>query len=305
MDDSKLYKALLKQQSLQRDLQESEADVPEEGFSADGGPPNPTGQRSSGYRVEPSYRIERVPSPRVKSTKTGRERLIKYDPSVSLDRIDNPVPWSIADLRERKLVYPSMPDKSILNAYRELRIKLRQRSGDANGLIMMSSLSRKVTSIQTAFNLAITFAMDAHTSALLVDCNPYESSLDHLVSVQLGAGITDFIASPDMDVKDIIYPSGIDRLSVIPAGHLATSAVELFSSARMKSVMEELKSRYPDRFIVLYAPPFTQSTEARILERFADHTVFTVPFGELTAESIMDSIEGVSPDTFAGLVYQE
>ena len=53
------------------------------------------------------------------------------------------------------------------------------------------------------------------------------------------------------------------------------------------------------------APPFTLSTEARILERYADHTVFTVPFGELTAESIMESIEGVSPDTFAGLVYQE
>lgn len=303
MDDNKLYKALLKQQNLQRDLREAESELLEEGFTAEGGPPNSPEPSSSAYRVDPPYRVERVSPP--KGTRTGRERLIKYDPSVSLDRIDNPVPWSIADLRERKLVYPSMPDKSILNAYRELRIKLRQRSGDANGLIMMSSLSRKVTSIQTAFNLAITFAMDAQTSALLVDCNPYESSLDHLVSVQLGAGITDFIASPDMDVKDIIYPSGIDRLSVIPAGHLATSAVELFSSKRMKSVMEELKSRYPDRFIVLYAPPFTLSTEARILERFADHTVFTVPFGELTAESIMESIEGVSRDTFAGLVYQE
>jgi len=302
VDDSKLYKALLKQQSRQNESREADSPDADEA-AAVGKTENKPGPPATGYRVEPPYRIERVPSQPGKAT--GRERLIHYDASISLDMIDNPVPWSMADLRERKLVYPSMSAKSILNAYRELRIKLRQRSGDANGLIMMSSLSRKVSSIQTAFNLAITFAMDAHTSALLVDCNPYESSLDHLVSVPLGDGITDFIASTELDVKDIIYPSGVARLSVIPAGHLATSAVELFSSSRMKKVMEELKSRYPDRFIIMYAPPFTLSTEARILERFADHTVFTVPFGELTAESILESIESVSQDTFAGLVYQE
>lgn len=297
MDDSKMYKALLKQQNRQRhEHDESRGTLAENTHLQ-----NVLGQGT--HKVEAPYRVERISKSRYR---TGSdEPVIKYNPSISLDRIENPVPLSIAELRERKLVYPTMPNKAILNAYRELRIKLRDRSVNSNGLIMMSSLSRKVSSIHTAFNLAITFAMDSQTSALLVDCNPYEEDLAKLVSVPLAEGITDYVASPDMDVKQIIYPSGIDRLSVIPAGNLATSAVELFSSDRMKQLMSELKNRYPDRFLVMYAPPFTLSTEARILVRYADHTVFTVPFGDLSADDVLDSIDGVNQDTFAGLVYQE
>ena len=82
-------------------------------------------------------------------------------------------------------------------------------------------------------------------------------------------------------------------------------AVELFAAARMRDLMQELKHRYPDRCIILNTPPIRRSTEARILERFADQIVFGVPFGDVTAETAAECVDAVDPQKFAGLVFQE
>lgn len=228
-----------------------------------------------------------------------------YDSRVSLDMIYNPRPWTIEELKQRKIIYPGMSNRAILNAYREVRIKLRNLSGSRNFSVMLSSMSRRPGSVLTAYNLAASFAIDADSSALLVDCDPYQTDMQGLVSVPMAQGVTDYVSDWDMTVRDIIYPSGIDRLSVIPAGLLSSSAVELFSSVRMQELMEELVSRYPDRYIVINAPPFRVSTEARILERYAQHAVLAVPFGELTADEIMTAVESLDSGKFAGLIYQE
>lgn len=71
----------------------------------------------------------------------------------------------------------------------------------------------------------------------------------------MNLGVTDFVADKSLKVRDIIYPSGVDRLSVVPAGTQSASAVELFSAVRMRDLMGELRSRYPDRFLIINAPP--------------------------------------------------
>ncbi len=288
MDNSKLYNALLKTQSR----------LEQEAAEKDKKPGEQPQAEPKMYAEKPKWSIP-------DSLETGRQSPTLYDSSVSLDLIYNPIPFSNEQLKKRKIIYPSMANKAILNAYRELRIKLRNRAKERNFSVLLSSLSNKAPSIRTSFNLAATFAMDADTSALLVDCNPHAQDLDGLVSVKFDRGITDFVADRHLKVEDIIYPSGVDRLSVIPAGHIAASAVELFSSVRMRELMAELKGRYPDRCIVINAPAFRLSTEARILVRYADQTVFTVPFGEVTPDDIVESVDGLGTDKFAGLIYQE
>lgn len=288
MDDSKLYNALLKSQKERRH-QQGEASADEN------------------FRKERPFAgaQRKIPQQGLPVTDSGDHRPTVYNPSLSLGRIANPEPWSNQQLRERKIIYPGMADKKVLDAYRELRIQLRNRAGDKSFTVMYSSLGSEGNSVLTAFNLAASFAMDSHTSALLVDCDPYERVLPGLVSVGMTSGVTDYVADASLTTDSILYPSGVDRLSVIPAGTRASHAVELFSSVRMRDLMNELKHRYPDRCIVLNAPPIRGSTEARILERFADQVVFGVPFGDVTAETVAECVDGVEPHKFAGLVFQE
>lgn len=313
MDNNKLYNALLKTQErhrAERAAQTSDAeDVADEHKAQD-----------EGARVEPAYigqvRTEEVdraerpfsePKPNwtmVEERQAQRAPTV-YDSSVSLDLINNPRPWTTDDLRERKIIFPGMTDKAILDAFREVRIKLRDRAGAVNFSVLVSSLGRDDNSVLTAFNLAATFAMDAQSSALLVDCNPWDSDLDHLVSSPMNLGVTDFVADRSLKVKDIIYPSGVDRLSVVPAGTQSASAVELFSAVRMRDLMGELRTRYPDRFLIINAPPLKASTEAHILVRYANQVVLGVPFGEVTPEDIVSSVETLGSEKFSGLVFQQ
>ena len=290
MDDSKLYKALLKSQQENR-----------------------TEAAPGEARAEDEFRRERpfaeasrrAPEPPLLQTDTADHRPTVYDAGISLGLITNPKPWSHAQLRERKIIYPAMPDKRVMDAYREWRIQLRNRAGEGNFTVLYSSLGNAHDSVLTAFNLAAAFAMDAHTSALMVDCDPYSRELAGLVSIPMTAGVTDYVADSSMPVQSILYPSGVDRLTVVPAGTQASSAVELFSSVRMRELMEELKRRYSDRCIILNAPPIRRSTEARILERFADQIVFGVPFGDVTGDIVSECVDAVEPQKFSGLVFQE
>lgn len=291
MDDNKLYNALLKSQQERRQLELKRGEAkPEENFRKE----RPF---AGSDRLEPNWvRVD---------TDDGEHAPTVYDSSVSLALIGNPRPWSREQLRERKIIFSGMPDKEVMDAYRELRIQLKNRAGDSNFTVLFSSLGSGGDSVHTAFNLAASFAMDSHTSALLVDCDPYDKALANLVSSPMDAGVTDFVADPSIKIKSILYPSGVDRLTVIPAGTQVSSAVELFAAVRMKDLMAELKERYPDRCIIVNAPPFRENTEARILERFADQIVFGVPFGEVTSEEISESVDLLDSEKFSGLVFQE
>lgn len=291
MDDNKLYNALLKSQEERRQLEHKRGEAkPEENFRKE----RPF---AGSDRLKPNWvRID---------TDDGEHAPTVYDSSVSLALIGNPKPWSRDQLRERKIIYSGMPDKEVMDAYRELRIQLRNKAGEGNFTVLFSSLGDKGGSVLTAFNVAVSFAMDSHTSALLVDCDPYHAELANLVSSPMTSGVTDFVADSSFKIKDILYPSGVDRLSVIPAGTQVSSAVELFAAVRMRDLMNELKARYPDRCIIINAPPFRDNTEARILERFADQVVFGVPFGEVTGEEISESVDVLDSDKFSGLVFQE
>jgi protein-tyrosine kinase len=291
MDDNKLYNALLKSQQERRQLELKRGEAkPEENFRKE----RPF---AGSDRLEPNWvRVD---------TDDGEHPPTVFDSSVSLALIGNPRPWSREQLRERKIIFSGMPDKEVMDAYRELRIQLKNRAGESNFTVLFSSLGSRANSVHTAFNLAASFAMDSHTSALLIDCDPYDKALVDLVSSSMDAGVTDFVADSSVNIKSILYPSGVDRLTVIPAGTQVSSAVELFASVRMKDLMAELKTRYPDRCIIVNAPPFRENTEARILERFADQIVFGVPFGEVTSEEISDSVDLLDSEKFSGLVFQE
>ena len=291
MDDNKLYKALLKSQDERRksELRRGEA-KPEENFRKE----RPF---AGSDRMKPNWvNVD---------TGDGDHPPTVYDASVSLELIGNPDPWSREQLRERKIIYPGMPDKEVMDAYRELRIQLKNLAGRGNFVVMFSSLGKRDNSVLTPFNLAAAFAMDSHTSALLIDCDPYNTDLANLVSARMQAGVTDYVADKKLGIKDILYPSGVARLSVIPGGTQASSAVELFAAVRMRELISELKERYPDRCIVINAPPFRESTEARILERFADQIVFGVPFGDVTAEAVAEAVDALGSQKFSGLVFQE
>lgn len=216
-----------------------------------------------------------------------------------------PVIWNRDELYEKKVIFTGMRQRELLNAFREVRIRILQKSKTDNVVALVSSLKEGGGGSFVAFNLAATFALDRHKTALYVDCNPYNSCAEQYMVEPVEEGLTQYLNDYTIPLKRIIYPSGVERLRVIPSGSANDSAAEFFNSKRMEVLIAEIKSRYPDRFIVLDAPPVVSSTEARILSQYCDHALLVVPFGKTTQPDVLAGVDAVGKDKFLGLIFNQ
>ncbi|RMF19232.1 MAG: polysaccharide biosynthesis protein [Gammaproteobacteria bacterium] len=216
-----------------------------------------------------------------------------------------PLALSPHDLERKKIIYPEMEDRTVLDRFRELRTRLLEISRGENFVLLVTSVVPEGGASFVSLNLASAFALDATKTALLIDCNLREPALHQYLDLVPDMGVTDFIEDPDMEVASIIYPTGIKRLRLIPAGSRRESPSEFFTSYRMKYFIKSIRSRYPDRFVIIDAPCITQSPDARILSELSDHTLLVVPHARVTPEQLRKASESVYPNKLAGVVIND
>ena len=207
-----------------------------------------------------------------------------------------------SDLDRRKIIHSGMKDKRVLNAYRDLRTTLLQKAHGKNFICMVSSLTAAGGASYTATNLAAAFAFDRSKTSLLIDCNLYSPSTDTLLYVGDSIGVTDFIDDPEIDIKDIIYASGIPRLRVVPVGSNREAGAEHYSSAKMARFIKAIRERYDDRFIFVDAPD-VGAAETRILADLCDITLLIVPYGKASPKQIQEGISAIPEDKLAGILF--
>ena len=206
------------------------------------------------------------------------------------------------DLEEKKLIYPRMRDKRVLNVFRDIRTKLIEKSANRNFTLMVTSVCEEGGSTFVANNLAASIALDQGKTALIVDCNLYSPASSQLLDGD-HIGFSDFLESPTVSIENIIYATGIPRLRLIPIGKSLDISPEYYTSYRMKQFTEELSERYSDRYVILDVPPVGSTTDARILADCCDFVVLVVPHGKVTKDQLKKSIENFDSDKLIGIIF--
>jgi protein-tyrosine kinase len=204
------------------------------------------------------------------------------------------------------LVTLNEPQSAIAEEYRKMKsILLKMTSGDEfkNTLMVTSSIPGEGKSI-TALNLAISLAQDFDHTVLLVDADLRRPSIHRYLNVERKKGLAECLTG-DADLREAIIPTGIGRLSVVTVGTLPLNPVELFSSNRMKELLEEIKHRYHDRFIIFDTPPLLPFAETRTLAHLVDGVVFVIKEQCATQANIRDSLEALKGCNVLGVVYND
>ena len=112
----------------------------------------------------------------------------------------------------------------------------------------------------TALNLAMSIATERDLHVLLIDADVYKHELCSRLGVPNEHGLVDLLIDESVDVPDVMVRTNIPNLTVLPAGTRHPSSPELLASQRMASFMKDLGARYPDRIIIIDAPPVLAST---------------------------------------------
>lgn len=225
-----------------------------------------------------------------------------------------PLPQSIAQLRARKIIYPEMKDREVLDTFRRLRTKLLQVSAGENFIVMITSVTPGNGASFSTTNLAVAFALDNTKTALVVDCN-FRNPVQHRRFGVGGnrdlIGLTDYIENPDTvdpegwSVDDIIYPTGVRRVSVVPVGKRREASQEYVASAHMEAFFAEVRNRYPDRFIFVDAPSISESPDAMVLADICDMVVLSVGYGKTTRSQIAQVAAEFGNEKLAGVIFTE
>lgn len=206
------------------------------------------------------------------------------------------------ELDELKIIYPGCKNDKSLNDYRELRTKLLNAANNINFVCMVSSISQGAGTSHVAVNLAASIALDHSKTALIIDCNSYNPHLHNYLKDDNPLGLSNFLEQDTQEIEDIIYPSGIRRVRIIPTGGRTEHAAENFSSDKMKLFIDTIKKRYPDRFIILDTPPISLYVESQILASICDIAILVVRYGHATASEVQTGIDLISDDKLAGVI---
>lgn len=209
---------------------------------------------------------------------------------------------SEADLDERKVIFPQMQDKKTLNVFRDLRTRIMKKADGKNFTLLITSVCEGGGNTFIGTNLAASIALDHGKTALMVDCNLYSPSKDYLVD-GTELGFSDFLESPAVSIEEIIYATGIPRLRLVPAGTATDIGPEYYTSYRMHNFIDEIRSRYADRYIILDAPPIGSTADARILSEICDYITIVVPFGMVTKNQVSAAVESIPKEKFLGLIF--
>lgn len=201
-----------------------------------------------------------------------------------------------------KIIYPAMADRNIANSFREIRTKILTLSQGHNFITMVSSVGSQGGASFVSLNIATAFSFEESKTALLVDCNLRNPKQHELLSLENKVGLTDYLEDTSIDMKNIIYPSGIKRLRIIPVGKKRENVVEYFTSIRMKRFLDAIQMRYNDRYIFIDAPSVGESVDARIIAELCDFVVLVVDYAKVTEAKLMKSVEAVGEERLAGVI---
>ena len=211
--------------------------------------------------------------------------------------------WDKDQCHQLNVIYPGMKQSELINAYRDIRTKLIKKAQGSGAIVAITSLGGKDDhSVLTAFNLATCLALDESKTALFISCNPYADECEELSIRDMQFGITDYLTSSNVSLADITYPSGIDRLKIIPTGGTRESAAEYFNHPKMDVIVSSIKCSMPDAFVIIHAPPVLHYAEAAILAEKADMAVLEVPAKKVTQSDIENAVKTVGKEKIAGLV---
>jgi Mrp family chromosome partitioning ATPase len=196
------------------------------------------------------------------------------------------------------------PDQ--LDAFRELRTRLLTMA-EAVGLTHFTTLVVPVSSgagaSYVARNLAVAFTLQEQRVAILVDCNARHPTQSAALGLSSEEGLFDYLEEPHAPVENLIRPTTIAGLHVVPAGRPSGLPREYFSSQPMRMVMSAL--RQAPCFPFLDGPPTKGSPDARILSELVDFVILVAGYGQDTPQTIAQAAALFEPSKFAGVVFNE
>ena len=172
--------------------------------------------------------------------------------------------------------------------------KRREEGSRNSNLVMVTSSRQGEGKTFVAINLAMSIAAERDKNVLLIDADLSNPTMLERLGLKADQGLIDVLEDASIDLADVLIRTNVESLTVLPAGRPHPLSTELLASRRMEQFMAELAQRYPDRIILLDAPPVLATSEPAALAMHVGQIVFVVEASKTSQAAIKESLGLIS-----------
>ena len=209
------------------------------------------------------------------------------------------------------------PDDKTAKIHQEFRLVKRRLLDNAFGrlrpvvdngrLIMVTSSLPGEGKTFSSINLAISIAIGGEHPVLLVDADIARPSVSNTLELDIPdeIGLADYLDDPSIPVTELLRPTSLPGLTLLPAGHLQHRPVDLLASGNLARLVEELRTLLPHHVIVFDSPPLLPVTETRSLSALVGQVMLVVAAGETPRTAVNESLLQLENCPAVGLLFNK
>lgn len=215
-------------------------------------------------------------------------------------------------LRREGYLASELQERDIADQYRLIKRPLLDNAAgrggfqaeDANLIMVTSSLPADGKTF-TCINLALSMAREKDTSVLLVDADIAKPHISALFGVADQHGLIDLLKDKSLSSAELLVRTDVPGLSLLPAGSPDEHATELLASRRMKNIVHELSTQFPDRVVIFDSPPLLVTSESRVLADAVGQIAMVVRAGKTPQQAVLEAIDSLDEAKALNLVLNE
>jgi exopolysaccharide/PEP-CTERM locus tyrosine autokinase len=177
-------------------------------------------------------------------------------------------------------------------------------SGKSPRTIMVTSSMPDEGKSLISANLAISIAQSIQEHVLLIDCDIRRPRIHTQFGFVDVPGLSEHL-SRGVPISSLLLKTIVDKLSILPGGRPPFNPSELMSSQQMSKLLQEVKYRYSDRFIVIDSPPPKLTAETSALSRQVDGILLVIEYGRTPREMISDLVNIIGKEKIIGVVFNK
>ena len=195
------------------------------------------------------------------------------------------------------------PDSIGADRFKKIRSRILLMGADRRiRSIMVTSSEPGDGKSLVAANLAVTISKGIDEHVLLVDADLHAPSLHRLFNMAPRGGLRDYLEGR-APLARCLLKTPLNKLTLLPAGEPTPSASELLSAMNMKALVQELRDRYEDRYIIFDSPPSQIAAETSLLAQIMDGVILVVRHEKTPKSQISKTIESIGREKILGVVF--
>jgi tyrosine-protein kinase Etk/Wzc len=195
------------------------------------------------------------------------------------------------DITELKVVVEYDPKSAIAESFRTVRTNLQYMLGDKlKGTIVLTSNNPGEGKTFCSINLGAILARGGKRTIIL-ELDLHKPRVQKGLGIESQVGISTYVIGKNT-LEEIIIQSSVENLDVILAGPLPPNPSEIIVTQKMTDLLNYCKENY--EFVIVDTPPVGLITDALVLMKHADVTLFVMNTAVAYRHSLNNAHEIVS-----------